>query len=89
MASLGQELRYKLSDKFQPSQSYALPEIESLYLEIDLILQDVIVTDLREDSGDLAYRPEYWNSSETDYAASVIFYCERSLSELQLIWERR
>ena len=51
------------SDKFQPSQSYALPKIESLYLEIDWILQDVIVTDLREDREISAYRPEYWNSS--------------------------
>lgn len=77
------------SDKFQPSQSYALPKIESLYLEIDLILQDVIVTDLREDSGDLAYRPEHWNSSGNRLCSKRNILLREGLSELQLIWERR
>ena len=77
------------SEKFQPSQSYALPKIESLYLEIDWILQDVIVTDLREDSGDLAYRPEHWNSSGNRLCSKRNILLREGLSELQLIWERR
>ena len=77
------------SEKFQPSQSYALPKIESLYLEIDWILQDVIVTDFREDSGDLAYRPEHWNSSGNRLCSKRNILLREGLSELQFIWERR
>ena len=47
--------------KIQHNQSLILPKLESLYLEIDWILQDAIVTKCDERDGDHIGRFEYFS----------------------------
>ena len=75
--------------KIQHNQSLILPKLESLYLEIDWILQDAIVTKCDERDGDHIGRFEYFSGRGGNLCGNSAVLVRENLAELQFMWERR